>query len=123
MHTGQLGRHADDVDGSVVAALVLHHASAPIPFRGESFSIDWRRVSSSFSSLDSLEGTSTRTVTSRSPLPPRGRGAPFPRMRNVLAEGVPARTFSVTAPFSVRTFPLAPSAASANVTGTSTVRA
>src|SRR6266511_2793093 len=122
MHAGQLGRHADDVDGPVLASLTLHHASAPIPLRGDSLSIAWRRVSSSFSSLDSLEGTSTRTVTSRSPLPPLGRGAPFPRMRNVLPEGVPAGTFSVTAPFNVGTFTLAPRVASANVTGTSSVR-
>ena len=47
---------------------------------------------------------------------------PRPRRRNVLPDDVPAGTFSVTGPFSVGTFTSAPSAASANVTGSVSVR-
>src|SRR4029077_14113431 len=90
--------------------------------RGDSPPASRRPSSSSFSFLFSLDGTSTSTVTNRSPFPPFDFGAPLPRRRNVFPDGVPAGTFSVTGPFIVGTFTLAPSAASANVTGTVNVR-
>ena len=130
MHPGELGRHADDVDapgrrGSrraaarsspVVSSRPLLSSSTPSARRGDSRPASCSRLSSSFSFLLSFDGTSTSTVTSRSPWPPFV-GAPLPRSRNVLPDGVPAGTFSVTGPFSVGTFTFAPSAASANVTG------
>src|SRR5437016_1336906 len=138
VHAGQLGRHADHVDRAVVdvtlrlvitfgvplfdARVAHRHGSIPNRARGDSPPASRRLSSSSFSLLLSLEGTSTSTVTSRSPWPPLGFGAPLPRSRNVLPDGVPAGTFSVTAPLVVGTFTPAPRAASANVTGTVSVR-
>src|SRR5207302_7750486 len=78
-------------------------------------------ASSSFSSLESRCGTSTFTVTSRSPAPLLF-GTPLPRTRNVRPLEVPAGIFKVTGPFNVGTCTLAPSAASEYVTGRSTVR-
>ena len=49
-------------------------------------------------------------------------GTPLPRTRSTLPLGVPAGSRTVTWPSSVGTFTSAPSAASANVTGTRTVR-
>ena len=79
--------------------------------RGDSFDTSRSLRNSSFSSLDTFVGTSTRTFARRSPRPPFF-GTPRPLTRNVLPLGVPAGTFSVTGPFSVGTSTSAPSAAS-----------
>src|SRR6266571_2389865 len=125
VHPGQLGGHADHVDSPLVEPLgsfatrhppCLPPASAASRARGEPFLASTSRSSSSSrrSSFDSLCGTSTRTVTSRSPAPPFGFGEPFPRTRNVLPLSVPAGIFRVTGPFRVGTSTFAPRAASAN---------
>src|SRR5918999_2305569 len=124
MHSGELRGHADDVDSSVLAPLLplvhrLHpssHASPRRP-RGLSPAASCSCFRSCFSSLDRREGTSTWTVTMRSPLPPRRLGTPLPRIRNVRPEVVPAGTLRVTVPFIVGTWTWAPSAASGYVTG------
>src|SRR5438034_1483437 len=126
MHPGELGGHADDVDGALAGALRLGLFGRPVRFdvhrvflshdtpsvrRGDSFEVSLNSSSSFFCSRDSFSGTSTRTVANRSPWPPRF-GAPLPLIRNVLPVWVPAGTFNVTGPFSVGTLIWAPSAAS-----------
>src|SRR4029077_13508844 len=128
MHAGELGRHADHVDRALVVAVAIgaprssiRHHDTPWSARGESPRACSSSPRSSFSRFDSFVGTSTLTVTNRSPVPLRF-GAPLPRTRNVLPVGVPAGTFRVTGPFSVGTWTLAPSAASGYETGSSSVR-
>jgi hypothetical protein len=66
-------------------------------------------------------GTATSRVTSRSPVRPLP-GTPRPRTRRVRPLAVPGGTLSETVPSSVGTVSVVPSAASANVIGTVSVR-
>ena len=79
--------------------------------RGSSWTSAAYFSSASFASSVNFAGTATSTVTSRSPCPPAS-GAPRPRTRSVRPDGVPAGTFSDTAPSSVGTRIVVPSAAS-----------
>src|SRR6266571_3656215 len=67
-------------------------------------------------------GTTTSTVTSRSPGAPSRRGTPLPRTRRVRPLGVPGGTRTVTEPSSVGTVRSTPLTASGNVIGTASVR-
>src|SRR2546430_8706363 len=67
-------------------------------------------------------GTTTSTVTSRSPWPPSRFGTPLPRTRSVRPLGVPGGTRTVTEPSSVGTVRSTPLTASGNVIGTASVR-
>src|SRR5579875_377628 len=73
--------------------------------------------------LDTCVGTSTWTVTSRSPVVPSLRRTPLPRTRDTRPFGVPGGIRTVTgAPRCVGTLISAPRASSVIVTGTVTVR-
>src|SRR5262249_7698299 len=83
----------------------------------------WSSSSSSRSFLFGFLGTAIVSRASTSPLPlPFSFGAPRPLMRKSLPLSEPAGIFSETGPSGVGTSTFAPSAASANVTGTSTSR-
>ena len=116
MHAGQLGRNRDDIHGLGPAA--QDHAVSFAVTVAASASCSMAARSASVSEV----GTTTSTVTMRSPVPlvvaiPR----PFTRWR--LPGWVPGRSRSLTSePSSVGTAMSAPSAAWANVTGTRTVR-
>src|SRR5690606_1185580 len=128
VQTGELGRHRDDVDRSVlgqfirVASTAVHLYQAPFAAwnrsaRGSSSAVASRYASSASRAFpDRSPGTLTSTVTSRSPRVPSLRTAPLPRARMVRPLGVPGGPPRV----GTRTAP--PSAASAKVTGTVTVR-
>src|SRR5487761_802865 len=154
MQPGQLSGHGDDIHGRVVGQVVerARHliASSPVtplarplravcasgssaqPFarcssspRGSSPAVASRKDSSASRALvSSLDGTTTSTVTSRSPLSPsERRRTPLPLTRNVRPFGVPGGMRTVTGmPRWDGTLISAPSAASVNVTGTVTVR-
>src|SRR5690606_5050819 len=135
VQTGELGRHRDDVDRSVlgqfirVASTAVHLYQAPFAAwnrsaRGSSSAVASRYASSASRAFpDRSPGTLTSTVTSRSPRVPSLRTAPLPRARMVRPLGVPGGSFSVTGgPPRVGTRTSPPSAASAKVTGTVTVR-
>src|SRR5690606_4169762 len=132
---GELGRHRDDVDRGVLGQFIritstaVHRNQAPFAAwnssaRGSSPAVASRYASSASRAFpDRFLGTLTSTVTSRSPRVPSLRTAPLPRARMVRPLGVPGGSFSVTGgPPSVGTRTSPPSAASANVTGTVTVR-
>src|SRR5690349_10845150 len=124
VHPRQLGRDRDRVAGMVVG----HDAPPANSFpRGSPWLA--RCSSSSFSSvsrscLETFDGTAIRSRTSMSPLPvPFSRGAPRPLTRSILPSVEPAGTLTVTrSPSGVGISMLAPIAASAKVTGTSTTR-
>src|SRR5674476_310344 len=122
VHAGQLGRHRDHEERSVVVLLSHRSASPPQPSTAARGS---GRVAPSFSnscfcSLVSLSGTCTCSRTWRSPWPPLSLGAPLPRTRNVRLSWLPAGTLRATRPPpGVGILTLVPSAASEIVTGTS----
>src|ERR1700733_5090078 len=92
--------------------------------RGSSPPVSLRNVSSvSRASESRLLGTCTFTVTRRSPIVESERLTPLPGIRNVRPFGVPAGMRKLTGiPRCDGTLISAPSASSANVTGTVTVR-
>src|SRR5437764_638931 len=91
--------------------------------RGSSWDCFCSSSRSSRSRFFSFFGTVTRTRASRSPRPePFSFGAPLPLTRSSVPSCVPGFTLTETAPSGVGTSTVAPSAASENVTGTSTTR-
>src|SRR5690606_29673986 len=132
VQTGELGRHRDDVDRSVlgqfirVASTAVHLYQAPFAAwnrsaRGSSSAVASRYASSASRAFpDRSPGTLTSTVTSRSPRVPSLRTAPLPRARMVRPLGVPGGRFSVTGGpprVRTRTSPAGPASATARGPG------
>src|SRR5208282_1594031 len=134
VHVSELGGYGDDINGQVVRQLVgvthvVSSSQASFARSRSSSRGSWPAVASRRSSmaLRALPfrscGTITLTVTSRLPVVPSLRRTPLPGTLNVRPFGVPAGIRTVTgAPRCDGTLTSAPSASSANVTGTVTVR-
>src|SRR3954447_16123365 len=118
MHAGQLGRDRDDVDGVVLRS----HCHDSNRVLGETVVAAVSAWTAARCSSESCVGTSTSTVTMRSPVPFLV-AMPLPLTRWREPDAVPGRNRSITRePSSVGTSMSPPSAASANVIGTLTVR-
>src|SRR6478672_3485637 len=133
VQAGQLGGHADDVDrhlGARGAARPGGHDELPRVLASNRFARRSEAPAASRSASTAARdfssrwaGTCTSTVTSRSPVCPSLRCTPRPRTRKERPLGVPGGIFKVTgAPPRVGTLMSAPSAASAKLTGTVSVR-
>src|SRR5205085_6649975 len=120
-HVDERDDQADAADRDEEDRRELHEKSAR---RGSSCCAFCSCSIASRSFLDSFFGTVRRRRASRSPRPlPSSFGAPCPRMRSSWPSWAPGFTFNDSrSPNGVGTSTVAPSAASAYVTGTSITR-